>query len=190
MKNNVDQAKTAMHLLYKRIRNLNLPIDLQIKLFDHTIVPILLYGCEVWGCQNVQIIENLHNDFYVTYLILGQEAHGPRVAHLSDIATADLQMLCNIFPILSSQLLKRSSLKQFLILKKNIYGIPVNGSFEQTLNGGQLGFTIGTILAIFDLRVIPMLHTKFRVNWSFGSGEKAKNRFLRWLPWRPSWISD
>ena len=50
-----------------------------------------------------------------------QEAHGPRVAHLSDIATADIQMLGNIFPILSSQLMKRSSFKQFLILEKNIY---------------------------------------------------------------------
>ena len=49
--------------------------------------------------------------------------------------------------------MKRSSFKQFLILKKNIYGMPVNWawSFEQTLNGSQLGFTIGTILAIFDL---------------------------------------
>ena len=56
-----------------------------------------------------------------------QEAHGPRVAHLSDIATAYMQMLCNIFPILSSQLMKRSSFKQFLILKKNIYDMPVNG---------------------------------------------------------------
>ena len=120
-----------------------------------------------------------------------QEAHGPRVAHLSDIATADMQMLCNIFPILSSQLLKRSSFKQFLILKKNIYGMPVNRawSFEQTLNGGH-GFTICTILAIFDLRVIPMLPPNFRVNWSFSSGEEAKNRFSRWLPWWPSWISD
>ena len=35
-----------------------------------------------------------------------QEALGPRFAHLSDIATADMQMLCNIFPILSSQLMK------------------------------------------------------------------------------------
>ena len=58
--------------------------------------------------------------------ILKQEAHGPRVARLSDIATADMQMLCNIFPILSSQLMKRSSFKQFLILKKNIYGMSVN----------------------------------------------------------------
>ena len=97
-------------------------------------------------------------------------------------------MLCNIFPILS---MKRSSFKQFFILKK-IYGMPVNWvwSFEQTLNGSQLGFTIGTILAIFDLRVTPMLPTKFRVNWPFSSGEEAKNRFSRWLPWRPSWISD
>ena len=55
-----------------------------------------------------------------------QEAHGPGVAHLRDIATADMQMLCNLFPILSSQLMKRSSFKQFLILKKNIYGMPVN----------------------------------------------------------------
>ena len=55
-----------------------------------------------------------------------QEAHGPQVAHLSDIATADMQMLSNIFPILSSQLMKRSSFKQFLILKKKIYGMPVN----------------------------------------------------------------
>ena len=46
-----------------------------------------------------------------------------------------------------------------------------------------------TILAIFDLQVTPMLPTKFRVNWPFGS-EDAKNRFSRWLPWRPSWISD
>ena len=51
---------------------------------------------------------------------------GPRVAHLSDIATADMQMLCNSFPILSSQLMRRSSFKQFFILKKKIYGMPVN----------------------------------------------------------------
>ena len=46
------------------------------------------------------------------------------------------------------------------------------------------------ILAIFDLQVTQMLPTKFRVNWTFGSGEEAKNRFSRWLPWRPSWFYD
>ena len=54
-------------------------------------------------------------------LIKLQEAHRPGLAHLSDIATADMQMLCNIFPILLLQLMKGSSSKQFLVLKKNIW---------------------------------------------------------------------
>ena len=39
-----------------------------------------------------------------TSTILKQEAHGPRFAHLSDITTADMQMLCNIFsnPIITT----------------------------------------------------------------------------------------
>ena len=35
-----------------------------------------------------------------------------------------------------------------------------------------------------------MLPTKFQVKWPFDSEEVAKNRFSRWLPRRPSWISD
>ena len=45
----VDEAKRAMISLYKKIRILGLPIDCQLKLFDSAIVPILTYGCEVWG---------------------------------------------------------------------------------------------------------------------------------------------
>ena len=47
--------------------------------------------------------------------------------------------------------------------------------FQDGNCGGHLGFLIGMILAIFDLPVTPMLSTKFRVNWPFGSGEEAKN---------------
>ena len=58
------------------------------------------------------------------------------------------------------------------------------------LQDGRLGFLIETILAIFDLQVTPMLPTKFRVKQPFASREEAKNRFSRWPPWRPSWISN
>ena len=57
-------------------------------------------------------------------------------------------------------------------------------------HGRHLGFPIGTILAIFYLQVTHMLPTKFRVKWPFSSGEEAKNRCSRWLPWWPCWISD
>ena len=53
---------------------------------------------------------------------------------------------------------------------------------------GHLEFWNGTILAIFDLQVTPMLPTKSQGNWPLGSGE-VKNRFSRWPPWQPSLIS-
>ena len=62
--------------------------------------------------------------------------------------------------------------------------------FQDGCHGGHLGFPIGMILATFDLQVTPMLPTMFGVNWPFGSGKEVKNRFSRWLPWRPSWISN
>ena len=59
----VAQAKKAMHLLNMRIHNLNLPIDLQLKLFDNTILPILTYSCEIWGFKNCEMLEVVHNQF-------------------------------------------------------------------------------------------------------------------------------
>ena len=61
--------------------------------------------------------------------------------------------------------------------------------FQDGGHGGHLEFSIKTILAIFDLVVTLMLPTKFQVNWHFSSGE-VKNRFPRWPPRRPFWISD
>ena len=61
-----EQAKKAMHLLYTRVYNLDLLIDLQLKLFDHTIAPTLTYGSEIWGYESVDLLENVHNNFYAT----------------------------------------------------------------------------------------------------------------------------
>ena len=44
-----------------------------------------------------------------------------------------------------------------------------------------LDFRSARFLPIFDLQVTPMLPSNFGVNWPFGSGEEAKNRFSRWL---------
>ncbi|MCW4343918.1 MAG: reverse transcriptase family protein [Candidatus Thiodiazotropha endolucinida] len=63
IKHNVEQARKALHVLYRKTRNLHLSLDTQLYLFDHTILPILLYGCEIWGFQNTQLIENFHNQF-------------------------------------------------------------------------------------------------------------------------------
>ena len=56
----------AIHLLYKRINNLNLPLDLQLKLFDCTVLPIMSYGCEIWSYEDIKMFERIHNSFLRT----------------------------------------------------------------------------------------------------------------------------
>jgi hypothetical protein len=56
----LDQANKALYALYRKIRNLAIPIDVQLKLFDSLITPILIYSCEVWGFENKQGIEKMH----------------------------------------------------------------------------------------------------------------------------------
>ena len=91
------------------------------------------------------------------------------------LATFDLQITLCILPSLESIGLSAQEKKRKI-------------DFQDGDHGGHLGFPIGTILATFDIQVTPMLHTKFRVNWHFGLGQEAKNRFSRWPPWQPSWI--
>ena len=56
-KHNVEQARMAMHVLFKRICNLDIPIDLQLYLFDHVILPIALYGCEIWALKIAKLLK-------------------------------------------------------------------------------------------------------------------------------------
>ena len=59
----VEQANKAMHYLFTRINNTDLPLDLALKLFDHTVLPILTYGSEVFGFENIDILERIHSIF-------------------------------------------------------------------------------------------------------------------------------
>ena len=52
-----------MYAIIRKTRELNLSIDCQLDMFDKMVVPILLYGCELWGFENLDIIERLHLKF-------------------------------------------------------------------------------------------------------------------------------
>ena len=58
-----DQASRAMYSLINKSQKLGLSIDIQLHLFDTLVAPIALYGCEIWGCKNVEVIEQLHLKF-------------------------------------------------------------------------------------------------------------------------------
>ena len=56
----IEQARRASFAVIRKSRKLNLPVDLQLKLFDNMIAPILLYGSEIWGYENCDLIESFH----------------------------------------------------------------------------------------------------------------------------------
>jgi hypothetical protein len=58
-----EQAQKALYALYRKLRNISIPIDLQLKLFDSLIEPILLYSCEIWRFENLAILEKIHLQF-------------------------------------------------------------------------------------------------------------------------------
>lgn len=58
-----EQAKKAMYGVIRKIRHFNLPFDCQLDLFEKVVMPVLLYGCEVWGYKNIEIIERIHLKF-------------------------------------------------------------------------------------------------------------------------------
>ena len=66
--------------------------DLQIQMFNRTILPILLYGCEIWGFNNIKLIENVQNQFLRTitklrkstpiYMLYGELGITPVEVHI------------------------------------------------------------------------------------------------------------
>ena len=46
--------------MHKLVRKEALPVDIQLLLFDSMIEPILIYGSEVCGYENLKFIEQIH----------------------------------------------------------------------------------------------------------------------------------
>ena len=50
------------------MRIMQLPVDMQIELFNKLVKPILLYGCEIWGFGNIDVIECVQLKF-IKYIL-------------------------------------------------------------------------------------------------------------------------
>ena len=59
----VRKGTQAMYSVLKKGRLNNLSIECQLDLFDKIVKPVLLYGCEIWGYGNNNIIEKVHLKF-------------------------------------------------------------------------------------------------------------------------------
>ena len=64
----ITQARKAVFVLMKKIEALQLPLDTQCELFDRVILPILLYGSEIWGFEDLSNIEIFHR-WFLKYIL-------------------------------------------------------------------------------------------------------------------------
>ena len=59
----LNQARRAMYSLLSKSYSLDLPIDILLELFDQLVIPVLLYGSEVWGFEVIRNLEVFHMKF-------------------------------------------------------------------------------------------------------------------------------
>ena len=82
-----------MYEVLKLGRIHSLSINCQLDLFDKMVKPTLLYGCEIWGLGNIEIIERVHikfcklllqlNNLTPTYMIYGELGRYPIVTDIT-----------------------------------------------------------------------------------------------------------
>ena len=63
MKKQVQQAHRALFTIKAKKEMYDLPFDIVTDLFDKMILPILLYGCEIWGYEDIECIEVFYRKF-------------------------------------------------------------------------------------------------------------------------------
>jgi hypothetical protein len=73
---------------------LSVPVDIQCKLFDKMILPILLYGGEVWVFSNCNQVEVLYRKFLKIVLKVNKST--PNFMVYGEAGKAPLQDMINI----------------------------------------------------------------------------------------------
>ena len=91
IKNNAKKGTKAMYEILRKGRFHNLSISCQYHLFEKIVTPILLYGCEIWGSSNTEILEKVHLKF--CKLLLNLKRSTPNYMVYGELGTYPLSTL-------------------------------------------------------------------------------------------------
>ena len=122
-------ARKAMFGLNSKAVRLQLPPDIQIDLFEKMVVPICLYGSEIWGYANIEPVEVFYRKFIKR--VLGLQKSTPNCITYGEIGKYPLaveiqkRMLLFWVNISEGKQTKLSS-----IMYNLIYALHVNGTYD------------------------------------------------------------
>lgn len=89
-----EQALRAYYNLLSLFDRVVMDVKTKMSLFDSMVLPILLYGAEIWGVYNIKNIDNLHAKF--CKYILGVKSQTPNYAVFGELGRIPLSVLCKV----------------------------------------------------------------------------------------------
>ena len=135
------QAKKATFSLITKIKQLNLTFETSIELFERLIIPVLLYGSEIWGYENPKQLQTMVNNVMRKFLRLHKSTPMCMIngeLGLKEISEYIENRMMNFwFQVETGEESKISTIlyKWIKILhNKNIYNSPWIGKVETTLD--------------------------------------------------------
>ena len=141
------QASKAMFSVLNKGNVLNLPIDILLELFDQMVVPVLVYGCEIWGHEDCKSLENVHLKF--CKYILGVKKATPSSMVYGELGRfpIDIVIKCrmvlywvNILNSDERKLNRKMYNVLFRLYQDNMYKSPWLSYIHRTLDECGLGF--------------------------------------------------
>jgi hypothetical protein len=160
-----DQALKAYNNLLSVFSRIKLDIKTKLSLFDSLVVPILLYGSEVWGIYNCKEIDKLHLRF--CKIVLGVRPQTSNAAVLGELGRFPLSVICkeralkywlNIMKYPGS-LVHTIFLEQCALLPNNTMST-WSSSVKKQLD--SLGYSYLWNSLNLDMNYLPMLKQRLR----------------------------
>ena len=105
-----DQALRAYNCFLSVFSRVCLDVKTKLSLFDALVLPIIMYGSEVWGIYGYKEVDRLHLKFCKH--VLGVKSQSSNVAVLGELGRFPLSIIC-----------KERSINYWLNVKKNPHSL-------------------------------------------------------------------
>ena len=91
-----EQATRAMYSLIGKCRKFDMPVDMQMELFNTMVLPILTYGSEIWGHSIVRELELLHLKFLKQMLFVHKKTSNDMVYGELGVYPLEIHIKCRM----------------------------------------------------------------------------------------------
>ena len=165
-----DQALKAYCSLLSIFDRVQLDIKTKLSLFDAMVVPIPLYGSEIWGVYNIKDVDKLHVRFLKN--LLGVKQQTPNYAVLGEFGRFPLSILC-----------KERAIRFWLKIMKN-RNSPICNIYSDLCNTGSSGCWANRINTLIDHLDFNNIRHNFNYEINYFQSLKNKLRDIFVQEWK------